>query len=502
VNGQPKERNVLRLRAPYFYYCIALIGNSALHLNGAHSYTDTSSRTFIALHPPYHNVKATSGGWQDVISADDDNSSALRIVGIYQKSRESSGIDNYFLIDCKHEILIAGDETPYYQLNNGLATATTTRDVRAEFLNLPATFSGRLRLCPTMQQAAAIVSYQYELGHFFEHSWFDNMWFIASVPFIYTKQGLNPCQFDIKNPGPALPGGPTDILSALTRPYIDFGRIITGECHRFSPSHISIGLGTTWTTKHDFLLIYQSTMDIATCSRNDPTYIFSPVIGPNGHLAWSNELDVELPLNPVDCPYTCKIMINMLNQYVFARSEIRTFDLKGKQWSRYLPMRNIKTGNTISSTELLTQEVRVHPRNFFNATGGVLVGAEGFNFEIGYMLWVHRGETLQFVKPCCGPNGFPIDHFYLPGSDIGKSASKTTIYMQAPDDDIFTPLHQNDVNLNSGSSTQAFTQSAYIELLYQYKSYAYAALGLWCENPEHNGAPRQWGIWLTAGGVF
>ena len=37
-----------------------------------------------------------------------------------------------------------------------------------------------------------------------------------------------------------MPGGPPDILSALTRPNINFGRIITGECHRFSPSHISI----------------------------------------------------------------------------------------------------------------------------------------------------------------------------------------------------------------------------------------------------------------------
>lgn len=471
-------------------------------LQSAHSYTDTSSRTFIALHPPYHNVKATSGGWQDILGAEESGHSALRILGIYQTSRDPSCIDNYFLIDCKHEILIAGDDTPFYQPNTSLSNATTTRDVRAEFLNLPATFSGRLKLCPTTRQVAVIVSYQYELGHFFEHSWFDNMWFITSIPFIDTKQGLNPCQFDIKNPEPNIPGSPTDILSALTRPNIDFGRIITGEHHRFSPSHISLGFGTTWTTKHDFLLIYQSTMDIATCSRNDPTYIFSPVIGPNGHLAWSNELDVELPLHPLDSSYQCKVMINMLSQYVFARSEIRTFDLKGKQWSRYLPMRNIKTGDIISGTELLTQEVRVHPRNFVNLTGGILLGAEGFSVEMGYMLWVHRGETLQFVKPCCGPSGFPIHDYYLPGSAIGTSASTTTIYLQGPDDSIFTPLHQNDININSGSATQAFTQSVYFEMLYQHCSNVYTALGLWCENPEHNGAPRQWGLWLTAGGSF
>lgn len=443
--------------------------------------------------PLDQNIAARVFLWDEFIGdKKGTNHGAARFMAMYQKSRSSKETAYYFLPTCKQTISVSGDDSKII--------APTVRDVRAEWLGLPSNFSGYYSLNPVQRQVGGIITYNQDIVHLTGWSWLKNVWFVLSVPFIDVKQGLCPSQKEVTNPGSPAAGQPYDLIDAFNQPAFVCGRISPCTLSKFRPAELNIGFGSTWIARDGYLLWYQSTMGIPLSGHNDPTYLFSPLIGPNGHFSWANEVAIALPLLDECSTRSCQLMINIASNYLFAHNQWRVLDLKHKPWSRYLLYRNKRTGDVVPGLTLLTQPVRVHPHNFVNFATGLRFGSHNTRFEIGYGIWAHRREVLQFLQPCCATKCPPITDFGIAGVN-GGTASRSTIFEQASNDDVFVTLHQNDVDRNSGASQSEYTQSIHAELGYKSDLY-FAALGASYEKPHRNAALNVWEVWANIGISF
>lgn len=462
-------------------------------LKASEAWQYQSSKSFMFTRPLNHLI-VNEFMWDEVIACKSkDNHAAFRIVPMYQKSRDDCSPAGYFLLDCQRTILVAGDNT----------AQKCDRNVRAEWLGLPSTFAGLLSLAPTQRQVGAVLNYNQDIGHILNFSWLNRVWFTCSLPIISVEQNLHPSEF-IFTQGEATTAYPRTILEAINNPNYYWGRIDNCTRSKTAPTELDLGFGTSWTCKNDFLLWYQTTLDIPLSGRTNPDELFRPVLGNNGHVVWTNEFAAALPLHPEDSDFTCKLMVNIANHYYFSHNQHRVLDLFKKPWSRYLPLRNKCNPNLIvPAINVLTQWVRIHPFNIVNfATGIRIGGCGGWVGEIGYALWAHRGEKAQFLTKGCNTRHPNYTQFGIqdPNSSTG-TASKSTITTVADADEEFVTINQNDINLYSGTSQDALTQSAHFEVGYR-TDWIWGALGAYVEEPHTNTALALWGAWGTLGFEF
>jgi hypothetical protein len=478
------------------YYLIPLVvgGTLSLSLFAGDSWQCQSSKSFMFTRPLNHLI-ASVFMWDEIIAnKGKDNHAALRIMPMYQKSRKAHDTAGYFLIDCQDTILVAGDNTPQ----------KCDRDVRAEYLGLPSNFAGLVSLAPTQRQAGVLINYNQDIGHIVNFSWLNRVWFTCAMPIVSVEQNINPSEALLSGVGTAFP---QTILQALNNSNYRWGRIDNFTRSKTLPTELDIGFGTAWTKNDeisdDFLLWYQTTLDIPFSGRTNPDELFRPTLGNNGHVVWTNEFAAGLPLHPEGADFTCKLMVNIVNHYYFSHNQHRVLDLFKKPWSRYLPLRNKCNPNLIvPAINVLTQWLRIHPFNIVNFATGLRMGMCGWQAEIGYALWAHRGEKVQFLSKSCNTTHPLYTQFGIqdPNSSTG-TASKSTITTVADPDETFVTINKNDINLYSGTSQDALTQAAHFEIGYR-AHWIWGALGAYVEEPHTNTALALWGVWGTLGFEF
>lgn len=484
------KQSVLRL-----FWILACMHYGALYADSA---IEQTSRSFLYPRPLNHFIQGTSFIWQDIVGNHlNDNHTVLRLMPIYQQSRDHEKTARYFLLNCQDTIMVAGDDT----------TAAKTRDVRAEYLGLPKDFMGTYHLSPDHRQGGCVISCVHDLSHYADWNWLNNVWVIVSMPIIAVSQNIKPSQYILQSGTPD-PTGPKDLLEAFNQPGYRFGRMADCRFTRCSPSELDIGIGATWISKHGFLLWYQSTFDIPTGPRTPAQYLWVPTIGINGHVGWSNELAFSVPLQPEDSLHEVRLVGNMASHYLFSRSQERVFDLRHKPWSRYLPLVNRRTGEVVPALNVLSRYVEVHPRNFVNISGGLMYEYCQWYAQLGYALWVHRTEKIEFLQNGCSSNAgtnCSITEWGIAAANASstniQTASRSTIYEQATADPVFEPLHLTDIDLWSGASHEAFTQGLHLECGYR-GEWGYGAAGVTVEQAHKNSALNLWVVWATAGVEF
>lgn len=452
------------------------------------SKSEKTSQTFMYYRPLSQNAAAVGQVWNQIVARkDNSNQAAFQIIGLYQQSHNFrtsrfDDIGSYFLLNCKNEILVAGDDTEFI----------TTRDVRAEWLNLPSNFSGRLSLAPHQQQAGVILSFNQDLKRYVSWKLFEAWWIDLRMPIYMVKNNLCAQQTTIQNPGSA-PFN-TDIISALSS--YKFAAINNRTKHKAGPSELAIAIGTTFLDHDDFVLTYQTAFCIPLTGKQKPDELFNAFLGGNGHVGMRYQFYFEMPLHEKCSEFKALFFLNMEDHYYFKAHEWRTFDLWNKQWSRYMPLRNIRTGEVVQGVDVLTQQVCVKPHNFFDMSAGFKFSHCGVEFEIGYDLWVHPSEQILLGCRCCEKVEPLIRSYGIAGAN-GGTANESTITTLAADDLVPTPLFVNDIQPLSGAGRSGFTNKFHIAAAYRYDGHIPVSVGLggFYEKPHTNTALEQWGVW-------
>jgi|GEM_PF-1661694 len=455
-----------------------------------------SSQTFMFTRPLTDRLGATTFMWRHAVADESEKTigASARITPMFEKSMPNGKTNVYFSINCKERLLIAGDTT----------AAADRRDIRAEWFGLPGSIQGYIQLQPEQEQYGALISYNHDLKKLTSWEFFDKSWVDISIPVIHVKNQLKVFVSDSTNLG--LPIDNNIIKNSLNQATMQFARIASCQQDRTGLGKVQLSFGTTYANKNDFLFSYYTSLLIPTSHKNNPDFLFSPILGTNDHWSIAAGFQAELPLQPVDAPYFFSLFIDAEIDYLFHNHQLRTFDLIDKPWSRYMQVRKKNEATTIFATNVFTECVSVHPYGFFNLTTGFVMGCGNLRLELGYDLWAHPDECVHFREPCCDGTSPAICSYGLAGTGT-NSASKSTISEQAANDTDkdgmpkFKKLNLSKLNKLSGSGRAAFTQAAHGAIGY-YKEGMFIGFGGSWEQQSSNTALEQWGVFVTAGSNF
>ncbi len=480
-------------------------------------------RSYMFPRPLVQNMSIIQTVWQDYILEKEGKAKAsVQVIYAFQQSTSTSYSHAYFLFNCKNEVLIAGDNSPQAH----------ERDGRAEWFNLPSTFSGTFSVNPQQRQMALMFEYNQDIGNVLDVSLLNGYWIDITMPVIWVRNSLHPTQ-RIMSPAPA-GSSPSDLLTAMAQPDYAFGKFVPHTC-RTQLAEINIKLGMTYMNNDHNQIAYYSGIRIPTSGNQDPKYVFDAIAGNNRHFAYLIGVNFQVDLSRCERNYSACIFLNLEDSFFLWNTQWRTLDLLYNPyvnqlsglpeitipasgllqsgWSRYLLVNKMNGGpnQALPAVNILTQQVKVHPHGMVDLTAGGRFYKGGLEIEVGYNLWAHASERLK-LKHC-----FPEIYGIMGTKDpmnptFTTTASKSTIQTLAVNDTdangnlIFVPIRTGDLDMRSAASKGTITHKAYVSIGYGMQGDSFAGfvdIGGWAEYPQHHcGVLPLYGAWAKLGASF
>lgn len=439
--------------------------------------SDHTSQMRMLYRPAYQNASALWNWWSPVVvNKKGDSRAAVQGLIFYQKSVEWCKTAGYFLINCRSNLRVQGDNAP----------DNRDRDVRAEWFNMDGDTDTNLSLDPRQKQIAAVFEFNQDIASWLSHSFFAHLWVDVTASFSQVKNRLNPHS------------GSETLLNQIGRPELEYARICGCEFERGGLAEAIISLGTTFLDNNNgFLLAMSTGIGLPGERRVKSEFIFDAGLGTNGHFTMPTTVLFALPIYVCDeRGDTLQFVGNLQHRYYMAREEWRSFDLNcNRQWSRYLLVRREGEEQTIPATRLLTRYVEVHPHSFINVGASFVFSHQGVGAEAGYELWARSDEEIRHASQCCYPQHHALEEYGIAGSTKNKSASRSTISNRSDDDVVFTTLKESDIDRKSGGAPSTGSHRLHAALSYQSEYNILASLGGFFEWPQTNGCLKNWGCW-------
>jgi hypothetical protein len=291
-----------------------------------------------------------------------------------------------------------------------------------------------------------------------------------------------------------------------------YGKIVNNQA-RCALAEINVKLGRTYLFDDYFLVSYHSLMRLPTGNHQDPEYLFFPVVGNNGHVGIGAGVDFQLLLNRDVSQFAACFFLSLESTFFIKNNQTRTFDLLGRPWSRYLLLTNIDgpRGNTTPGVNVLTRDVKVHLYNTVDFVMGWRFKTDRYELEFGYSIWGHGDEQLYLrcpFKDVWGIAGCVTDcatDEFIPGPLTPVTASGSTIEFRAPNDEIFIPILESDLDLNSGAAQAAFNNQFHFSAGMIHKGKRMDGcfgVGIFFDFPHRNTSLPMVGGWAKVGSSF
>ncbi|MBN1549042.1 hypothetical protein JW872_00030 [Candidatus Babeliales bacterium] len=482
-----------------------LLGLMVLIPSFMYALTDHISRSFMFTRPANHNLPMLQSLWHSKIYEDHGPlGGSLQIVPFYNDSTDHGSCNHktaqYFYPSCQTPVYVLGDNAEY---------TTTGTYIRAEWLGLPTDFVGNFSFDPKQKQYGCVFEYSQALSELTDNEFLDHWLVGIRVPYEVVKNNLTFTQF--AETTTMADGVPDTICEAFNQDSWNYAKLAPCEKKVTGVGNVRFQLTANIYAKKGYEAIYYTFLALNSGDDSDPRYLFSPYIGNNKHVGYGNAVCFQLPITRKSNQWPIRFFMNVEHQYLFARKQYRTFDLKDKPWSRYLLLYH--ANDTVGTpptpgVNVLTQRVKVHPDSFVDFVTGFRLAHNGFEAELAYNLWAHRGERIEYIDDtvCSKCNNFvDIREYGIAGTAAGYTASKSTIAARAANDSTFTALRYRDIDKYSGAAASATTHKVHAAIGYGTqgeKFDGFCNFGAFFEYPQNNAALAQWGIWGKAGASF
>jgi hypothetical protein len=475
--------------------------------NALFCFPEHFSQTYMQTRPVYANLNAQNQFWNEIaFEKNSCKNSHTQIITYYQKSTStpSSKKDNeltqYFLMEGKNKLTVMGDSFSTQQ--------QLDRDIRAEWLGLPSSFSGTFTLFPSQKQSGFVIETKKCFVDADSKSFLNNFWFGTAIYFSNVENNLNIKESIIS----ATTSTSKTIISQLSRSDLKAGRFTPCKSCSTGFSEIRLRFGTHFNCTNDLHIAMGSFFSIPLVDKPVPTHMFTANRGYNGHLGWGQSLSFQFPLNSRCANYQIQFFANGENLFFIKSKEMRLLDLLNKPFSRFMLFNKNNGETNILATKVLTQEVEVQPYNYADIIAGFKIRQNSFVAEINYGLWVHPSERLTLVNEFKREHGIaaPSGSALTPGG-IAPTASASTIKTQESvdlDSDSnteFDPIKENEIDLESGAARSALTHKAEfsIGLIRNGKCCNVTfGLGAFAEIPHNNSALKNAGFWAKVAASF
>jgi len=450
---------------------------------------EKTSQSYLFTPPIFTTLPARINAWHDSWF-DIEKNTAFQATTQYRRSFRSEKLKQYFLMQNRDSLTIRGSA------NTNTSPAT---DVRADWLGLPTTFEGQLHMKPEQEQFCVSLSARRSFK-FEGTSLLDRMWGFCELPVINIKNNLNFHQEAVTNAA-ATTITVHDIESAFNNPEWNFQKIKTTAQSRTHIGEVRLGFGKTFISDGRAHVASYSAISIPTIRKQNNDYLFAPQVGLNGHFAMIWGASFQLPITRKTDLNTTSLFLDFENNFMIRNAQYRTFDLKDKEWSRFLLLRekNQTTNTTTPGVNILTQKVRVSPYAMINACTGVRFHVGTSEGEIGFGIWGRNEERLRLRTPW-------QEIYGIAGTTTNTSASVSTIKTLGANDVTFTPIKETDLDFSSATTPATLVYRAHVAYGMHGRDEngnGLCSLGMFVEIPDNStSAFSQWGFWAKLGAAF
>ncbi len=365
---------------------------------------NAQSHTSFTVRPPFQSVmpeKETFFRNDLILCPFEDRRTGLQIVPFGGESTEPEDLARYFLPFDKNCLLAAEDA----------AMDIMYRDLVARNFNIKTkrnTFKSRVCFEPRQRVIGFGITYKQLLTC--------NWWIELSGPFVQVENTMGLTENIIDNGGGpvnelGLDNSPRvgSMIEAFNQPNWQFGHITTRTLRKRGIADIEFKVGRT-TYICDSETAYMSSFAgflIPTGNKPQGKFVFEPIVGHNHHFGflYGTYMGFELW-----CYNGHRIGLELANNsmYLLPNHQVRSFDVRNKQWSRYQELYRNKaqaeeaaaTQNPNSGTSginVFTQCVTVRPRFQTDFNSGFLYSYDRFLVEAGWNFFARQAEKVELM---------------------------------------------------------------------------------------------------------
>lgn len=439
----------------------------------------------MAHRPAYERIGALNGSWY--IYNHPQATASAQITTLYSKSTNIAQVGSFYAVTENNLIIIKGDNVDPLGYN---------RQVRAEWLTLPATFDGWIAPGCEREMATAVIQLRKNCSWDSPISLLRRCYFELMIPITIVQHRLTVAQSDERAHA---------AVAALQREDLLYLRWLENS-ESIGPSCVRLTFGSTFCHRPDWQMTIAGYAQVCTEHRTTNQQLFPAYRDQNGHSALGLMGHIQAPLLVNADRWGFVITIDVDSTCLLSRTQSRTFDLYEKRWSRYMLYNSLQGNTNIAGTQVLTIPVTVNPYNQTDAAFMVNFEQPHYHAALGYAIWGRSQESI--CDPCIIPPWYGIagtGTSITQETTLGNTASGSTINKLAANDNEFTPFSLADVNLCSGSSPATFTNSIIGFLRYQHRTDKIgisAAIGGWHEMARANLACNSRGLWVQVTGTW
>lgn len=490
-----------------------------------HCQCPCAGKTFMTVRPMYQSARPelVAGFRNDrMVAAQDGWHGAFDFVVFGGRTTNGRRLAEYFLPFCKNDLTfseVIGSDADILAQNFNIFT------VNDDFAS---TVSFKAR------HSEVGLGLHYKQGFGFncdQTKW----WYIdVNTPIVSVNNKMTLCEVVTNDGGgvdtDASPNAVANVTQAFQQQAWKFGRIDGCSHKKTGLGDIELKLGREWYYSDCCYVGSYFGILIPTGTKAKGVNVFEPIVGWGKYFAvmWGTEGGWEFWHN-CDESWSLALDYNIHSQYFFSRKQVRSFDLKGKPWSRYQEVyanlaqaqeaatmagcppnaacTNDLVGNNLSTPgiNVFTQCVKVRPGFMFNMTSAFVLNNEcGFNGELGWNFFAREGECVKLrwvegpaLKAACGCGRT---------NSVRNITPNLLLNEPAVHDADFTVITQNDIDINSAAHPAGLAYLVYGTLGWNWDDRCNPlgiSFGASYEFPSTtNSELNRWGAWFKFNVAF
>jgi hypothetical protein len=466
--------------------------------HGAHG--NSSSKTHFSDIPVF--LSATPERISFINIQDINKSLIVSCTPFVGYSKNNTELAEYFL-PWGRSILYASGDYDYFSI---LCDRVMRRDIDATVFGIhDQQFQSIFKITPEVRLCGVGFIGQYIFSHNNNNT---PRWSIRCATPIYNKKHVISIKESIKNSSSSsiVNNKQQTIADALSAEELKYSRW-NFDSHGMSKTgigDIECNIVFNYTvsdrcSSEGYLGLIFPTHSLQESKKNKATYIFEPSIGNGGYFGLQYGTNISIIANEnLDSVFQFVLATNTL--YGFSKKQFRTFDLKDKPWSRYIPVylnftpytpglgQKPQNANVEPVSNVLTLAADVSPNFSTTATAEFMYHKDWYSLSVGYSLYARQSESIMIKDQypqivIKSANQSALDNVINPQRTITFQYINEDITVTQDSErsrsQLFAGIIKNcDIDKTSATHPGVLTGTLYGKLLFTVDSDSEAAFGL------------------------
>jgi hypothetical protein len=492
---------------------------------------EATSKTTLTVHPLFvsQQPELVSGFRNDRnLTRENGWGGAFQAVLFGSQTSDSEDLAQYFFPDANTELVAANDAPPFDVKKNLLAQDF---NVFTQNNNFESTISIR------PQQTVIGLGLHVRQSVWKSHSYNRGVWFSFSAPIERVSNDMNFFEQIENNGGGVDEAANAVVVANMTEAFQQadwkYGKISQCSMKKTGLGDIEAKVGYEWLDHSPTHMESYFGLVIPTGNKNDGEYVFEPIVGrgKNFGIMFGSSLGIDLWENATG---DMNIRYELANhfEWLFQNTQVRSFDLKNRPWSRYLPVyANLEQAQEaqalVGSNEpyarnmstpginVFTQKVKVTPGLTTDINTAFQFTWKKLQIEGGYNFLAKRAENIEL--DCPWQVGPALKHYVGAGQTNPIRTIEGNKYYEQIVNSLVPPLtparlipvsvanyetvliQEADLNLNSAATPSLFANTFYATVGFHAYDREYPLFGnfgaSYTFSKNNNAVPRRWVIW-------